>query len=437
MENTLKPYPEYKESGLSWLGQMPTSWEIARTKTCFRLSTEKSGKLHGKELLSVYTHIGVRPRKDLEAKGNKATTTDDYWVVRRGDIIVNKLLAWMGAVGVSHFDGVTSPAYDILRPVKQMEPDYYHFLFRTKLYLQLFKSRSRGIMDMRLRLYFDQLGQIPLIIPPLEQQSAIVRFLDYENARIEKMIRLERSKLTLVSELLLGVTQQAMQESSSRNVRLSVAAEMISRPIERSKGQNYTPVGLYNRGRGIFHKQPTDGSDLGDSEFFRIEDGDLVISGQFAWEGAVALARIKDAGCVASHRYPILRGRPNYVSSPFLVAMFRTRFGAMLLDAHSRGAAGRNRPLNARTLLKEIIPIPSQSTQAHISSLLDKEYEVSQSLAKTIRLINEFRARLITDVVTGKLDVRKAAKDLPEEPDKPENIEKIDDVAEDEVADEV
>lgn len=179
----LKPYQEYKESGLSWLGPIPSWWETPRTKARFRLRLEKSGRNHGKELLSIYTHIGVRPRKDLEEKGNKASSTDDYWVVRKNDIIVNKLLAWMGAVGVSHFDGVTSPAYDILRPIQALVPDFYHHLFRTKMYLQLFKSSSRGIMDMRLRLYFDELGQIPLIFPPPNEQAAIVRFLDHANRK--------------------------------------------------------------------------------------------------------------------------------------------------------------------------------------------------------------------------------------------------------------
>jgi type I restriction enzyme, S subunit len=122
----------------------------------------------------------VRPRKDLEQKGNKASTTDNYWIVRREDLIANKLLAWMGAIGVSHYDGVTSPAYDILMPVVDLASDYYHHLFRTKLYLQQFKQRSRGIMEMRLRLYFDQLGQIPVPVPPADEQQAIVDY--YNNA---------------------------------------------------------------------------------------------------------------------------------------------------------------------------------------------------------------------------------------------------------------
>ena len=166
----------------------------------FRLRTEKSGVAHDHELLSIYTHIGVRPRKELEEKGNKASTTDDYWIVKRGDIIVNKLLAWMGAIGVSHYDGVTSPAYDILMPIKDIFPDYYHNLFRTQLYLQQFKQRSRGIMDMRLRLYFDQFGQIPIPVPPVDEQAAIVSFYNDATADIDCIIDQTHREISLLRE---------------------------------------------------------------------------------------------------------------------------------------------------------------------------------------------------------------------------------------------
>lgn len=201
-----------KPSGIPWLSDIPQHWEVERTKNVFRLRTEKSGLAHGKELLSIYTHIGVRPRKDLEQKGNKASTTDNYWIVRKGDLIVNKLLAWMGAVGASDYEGVTSPAYDILMPIRPLCSDYYHHLFRTKLYLQMFKQRSRGIMNMRLRLYFDQLGQIPVPIPPVEEQASIVAFYGEETAdisvaisRLEREIELLREYRTrLVADVVTG-----------------------------------------------------------------------------------------------------------------------------------------------------------------------------------------------------------------------------------------
>ena len=196
----LDPNARLKSSGVEWLGEVPEHWEVHRTKVMFRLRTEKSGVAHDHELLSIYTHIGVRPRKELEEKGNKASTTDDYWIVKRGDIIVNKLLAWMGAIGVSHYDGVTSPAYDILMPIKDIFPDYYHNLFRTQLYLQQFKQRSRGIMDMRLRLYFDQFGQIPIPVPPVDEQAAIVSFYNDATADIDCIIDQTHREISLLRE---------------------------------------------------------------------------------------------------------------------------------------------------------------------------------------------------------------------------------------------
>ncbi len=196
----LDPNVRLQPSGVEWLGEVPEHWSIQRTKNLFRLRTQKSGDRHGLELLSIYTHIGVRPRKELEERGNKASTTDDYWIVKKGDIIVNKLLAWMGAVGVSNYDGVTSPAYDILMPIRKLVPEFYHHLFRTKLYLQQFKRRSRGIMDMRLRLYFDQLGQIPLLVPPIEEQSAIVAFYVDATADLDRTIGTAQSEIDLLRE---------------------------------------------------------------------------------------------------------------------------------------------------------------------------------------------------------------------------------------------
>jgi len=118
----------------------------------------------------------------------------------------------MGAVGASDYEGVTSPAYDILMPTRRVCSDYYHHLFRTKLYLQQFKQRSRGIMDMRLRLYFDQLGQIPVLFPPVDEQAAIVAFyveatadLTATIARLEREIELLREYRTrLIADVVTG-----------------------------------------------------------------------------------------------------------------------------------------------------------------------------------------------------------------------------------------
>jgi len=415
MIDGLKPYPEYKDSGVPWLGKIPLRWDVRRMKLLLREVDSRSA--NGKEqLLRVSQYTGVTQRKSndgSDAPDTRASSLVGYKRVAVDDLVINIMLAWNGSMGISRYDGIASPAYCVYRLKSGAQPWYYHELLRLPLYKGRIKAVSTGVIESRLRLYSDDLGRIEAIQPPLDEQDAIVRFLDHANGRIERYLRAKKRELTLVSEMLQNVTQHAMQLPGAKNLRLSVAAEAMSRPVKRQAGHSYTPIGLYNRGRGIFHKPNTDGAHLGDSDFAWVEDGDLVISGQFAWEGAVALARAKDAGCVASHRYPILRGRREYATSAVLLALLRTPYGAMLLDQHSRGAAGRNRPLNARTFLKEKIPIPPLSAQARITDLLDQEYSVTQSLAKAVRFVNEYRTRLVADVVTGKLDVRAAARQLP------------------------
>jgi len=193
-------YPKYKPSGIEWLGEVPEHWEVFPTKRLFRLMTEPAPDDNDEELLSIYTEIGVRPRKSLEAKGNKATTTDGYWIVRKGDIIVNKLLAWMGAIGLSDYDGVTSPAYDILRQTKLLNPKYYDYLFRCGVLFTEFRRYSRGIMDMRLRLYFEELGQIVMPYPSEDEQSKIVEFLNYETAKFDTLTAEANRAIELLQE---------------------------------------------------------------------------------------------------------------------------------------------------------------------------------------------------------------------------------------------
>ncbi len=370
----LQPYPEYKKSGLECLGSLPAHWNQLRAKCLFREVDERS-ETGREELLSVSHLTGVTPRSQKTVTMFLAKSNAGHKTCRPGDLVINTMWAWMGALGVARHSGIVSPAYGVYRPQTGggILPGYADHLLRTPAYTGEYQRRSTGVNSSRLRLYPEQFLRIPVAVPPPEEQAAMVRFLDSVNGRIERYLRAKKQQLTLVSEMLQNVTQHAMQLPGAKTLRLSAAAKVVSRQVNRRAGHSYTRIGLYNRGRGIFHKPPTDGAELGDSDFTWIEDGDLVISGQFAWEGAVALARAKDSGCVASHRYPILRGRQEYASSAVLLALLRTPYGAMLLDQHSRGAAGRNRPLNERTFLKEKVPIPPLSAHARIVELLDQE----------------------------------------------------------------
>ncbi len=208
----LDPNVPMKDSGVEWIGQIPEHWELEKVKRLFKLIIDPAPNNNDFELLSVYTDIGVKPRKDLEERGNRASTTDGYWKVQKGDIIVNKLLAWMGAIGLSNYDGVTSPAYDILRARKPLSPYFYHLLFRSPICSSELKKHSRGIMDMRLRLYFDKFGDVLVPYAPITEQNEIIKYIEVEEQKInagielinQQIEKLKEYKTTLINDAVTG-----------------------------------------------------------------------------------------------------------------------------------------------------------------------------------------------------------------------------------------
>ena len=424
-------YPSYKPSGVPWLGDVPHHWEVRRIKALYREVDERS-TTGSEELMSVSHKTGVTPRKQ-NVTMFLAESNVGYKVCRPGDIVVNTMWAYMAALGVARQEGLVSPSYGVYRPIHHdaLNDDYVDSLLRTEAYRSAYLSRSTGITASRLRLYPESFLGIPLLYPPFPEQQSIVRYLDYMDRRIRRYVNAKRKLIALLEEERKIATIEAMRSPNAISRRLEVVADLVQRSIKRASDETYTPIGLYNRGRGMFRKEPRWGNDLGDSNFFWIEEGDLVISGQFAWEGAIAMASDVEHGCVASHRYPILRGKPGILDSGFLLGFFQTDWGQLVLDHNSRGAAGRNRPLNVKALMKEEISLPPIKSQLRISGMLQIESHVRQQVRLSELLLNEYRTRLISDVVTGKLDVREAASQLPEEADEEDPVDKDGPLADD------
>lgn len=413
MIDQLAPYPQTRISGLDWLGEIPAHWDVRRNGRLF--GARRDTGFPDLPVLEVSLRTGVRVR-DMENGTRKQAMSDPskYIRAKKGDIAYNMMRMWQGAVGVAPLDGLISPAYVIAAPFQEVDAAYYAYLFRTDAYKREVDTFSRGIVPDRNRLYWERFKQMPSVYPPLDEQRAIVRVLDWHGGLVARLVRSKKRQIALVAEERNAVTEMLMRAEGTRSERLGAVADRIQRPIERASEEVYFPVGLLNRGRGIFHKPRCPGAELGDSTFFYLEEGDLVLSGQFAWEGAVALAWNEDSNRVASHRYYSLRGKEGVVTNAYLYALFQTRFGDLILNHHSRGAAGRNRPLNLGTLLKEKVPVPSFASQRELSELVVFERKMKQSVSLFLDHIREFRTRLIADIVTGKLDVRALAATLPD-----------------------
>lgn len=410
----LRPYADMVATDVDWMPDLPAHWEIHRAKYAFREVDCRS--VNGnEELLSVSHKTGVTPRSQKNITMFMAESYDGHKTCQPGDIVVNTMWAWMAALGISQHVGIVSPAYGVYRQRRgdDFEPRYLDYLLRTEAYRGEYLRSSRGVTTSRLRLYPPDFLNIPFVQPPLEEQRLIVRFLDWHGGMTARLIRAQQGILKLVAERREAVTQEALNAPDTQHLRFGRVAEKLFREVDRSAASDFVTVGLFNRGRGIFHKEALSGADLGDSTFSWIEAGDLIFSGQFAWEGAVALASERDAGCIASHRYHIVRGNPEIVENTYLWCLFRSGLGEMLLNEHSRGAAGRNRPLNANYLMKEIIPVPSLGQQRRLKEIVELEKQIAQRISDLVRTLQEFRTRLIADVVTGQLDVRALAATLP------------------------
>ena len=196
----IRPNREMKDSGIEWIGEIPKEWNVQRIKTIFALRDERNYlPLKKVNLISLYTDKGVVQHSDLEkTTGNKASNADGYKIVYENDIIVNIILCWMGAIGRSSYQGVTSPAYDIYVPSNAIECRFYHHYFRTKGFSGDCYKRGKGIMAMRWRTYSDQFRDIKVVVPPLIEQQEILNYLDEKTAAIDSLIQ---KKEQLISEL--------------------------------------------------------------------------------------------------------------------------------------------------------------------------------------------------------------------------------------------
>jgi len=418
------PYPDYRQTDLNWFEYLPNSWTVLRTKQLFRLIIEKAPANNQKELLSVYTHIGVRPRKSLEQRGNKASTTDGYWVVKKGDIISNKLLAWMGAIGVSHYEGVTSPAYDVLRPIKSCNTDYYHFLFRTKKYLQQFKIRSRGIMDMRLRLYFDQFGQIPIPVPPRPEQDQIVAYLRAQDAHIARFIKAKRDLIKLLTEQKLRIIDHAVTRGLDASVRLKpsgiewlgevpehwelrrlkfLASNTTNQTTTKASDEIYLALEHVQSWTGV--ARPLEGEVEFASTVKRFVAADVLFGKLRPYLAKVT--RAHRAGVCVSE-FLVLRSRKDLILPAYLEQLLRCK---RVIDLINSSTAGAKMPRADWTFIGNVrLPIPRQDEQeAILLHILRETKDLDEAIARAeeeIKLIREFRDRLIADVVTGHVDVR-------------------------------
>ena len=202
-----------KPTDSEWIGDIPEHWDYVRIGTLFQTVDERNDDPDA-QLLSLYTALGVKPRSELEERGNKAVTVQNYKIVHKNDIIVNKLLAWMGAIGYSDYEGVTSPDYDVYRAKEgaNVVRSFYNNYFRYTCFNGDCFKYGHGIMLMRWRTYPEEFLRIKVPNPPYDEQVEIAEYLDKKIPEIDKLIsekeelikELENYKKSLIYEYVTG-----------------------------------------------------------------------------------------------------------------------------------------------------------------------------------------------------------------------------------------
>jgi type I restriction enzyme S subunit len=438
----LKPYPDYRLGEVRWLGEIPSHWTVRRMKYVVREANSRSTT--GKEQLlriSQYTGVTQRRRADgIEEPDTRADSLVGYKRVEPNDLVINIMLAWNGSMGVSRFSGIASPAYCVYRFGRGVHPWYLHNLLRSPAYKARIKASSTGVVESRLRLYSDDLGRIEAILPPPAEQAAIVRFLDWANARLERAIRAKRKVIALLNEQKRAIIHRAVTRGLAPSVplkpsglpwlgnipqhweakRLKAIAQIRyglgQPPREDETGIPLIRATNVDKGR-ILEKNlvRVDPADVPRTRNAFLRAGEIIVVRSGALTADSAMIPKEYEGAVAGYDMVVTvrSARPEFIAMALLSSYVQAD---QLVIASMRAAQPH---LNAEELGTAIFLLPPDEEQNQVVEfVLNESFPIDSAISRLereIEFLREYRTRLVADVVTGKLDVREAAVHLPEE----------------------
>jgi type I restriction enzyme S subunit len=442
----LKPYPEYEESDSPWLGLMPRHWDHLRAKYLFREVDERSATGR-EELLSVSHLTGVTPRSQKTVTMFLAKSNVGHKICRPDDVVINTMWAWMGALGGARHAGIVSPSYGVYRPLANCAvlPRYADHLLRTPAYAAEYQRRSTGVNSSRMRLYPEQFLKIEVIVPPRDEQAAIVRFLDWANGRLERPIRAKRKVIALLNEQKQAIIHRAVTRGLDPSAPLKpsgipwlgdIPQHWDVMPVKRTcslvrDGTHLPPartqtgfplLSVRNMVGGRLVRRPDD-SFISKADFeklntsFVVRPNDVLMAIVGATLGKVAL--VDDIGPFQIQRsVSILRPRAELMSHDFLATFLRSPRLQQYLWQSVAFSAQPGIYLGFVANIPVPVP-PTIAEQVSIHDGLQRELSPIDTaisrLEREIDLLLKYRTRLVADVVTGKLDVREAAARLPDE----------------------
>lgn len=430
---SFKPYPSYKESGIGWIGSIPETWSLKKTKYLFRIEKRIVGEL-GHDVLSI-TQKGIKV-KDVESGGGQlAMDYSKYQLVRKGDFAMNHMDLLTGYVDISKYDGVISPDYRVFQlKDKNCDPNYFLYLYQKAYWDKLFYPLGQGSSQLgRWRFPSDEFNLFQWPIPPKKEQTAIANFLDSKTAEIQAFIALKEKTIELLKERKTAIINQAVTKGLDPNVEMKDSGiewlgqipkhwevkpftKCVKSKVDyRGKTPEKSNEGIFlvtarniKEGKIDYFKSVEYITQVGYNDIMKrgLPELDDILFTMEAPLGEVALVDREDVAF--AQRIIKFRVNVNLLIPKYVVFFFQSKFFQSILESLATGSTALG--IKASKLHKLTILKPPISEQKAINDFILKNIEETklsiEQTEKEIDLIIEYQQSLISEAVTGKIDVR-------------------------------
>jgi len=449
MIDDLKPYQEYKELGLPWVGQIPSHWEIRPTSGAFAPINSKNVGMKEKVVLSLsYGRVVIKPPEKLH--GLVPESFETYQILVPGDIVLRTVDLQNDhtslRVGFAKNQGIITSAYLALRVKSGLSPEFgFHFLQAWDASKAIYGYGS----GLRQNLDFSHFKRMPIPVPPAEEQAAIVRFVGHLNRCVDQAIRSKRKLIALLNEQKQAIIHNAVTRGLDPNAPLKDSAipwlgqipshweiirgdhlfatsKQLALPedIQLSATQAYGVISQEDYEARIGRRIVKINMHLEKRK--HVEKDDFVMSMR-SFQGG--LERAWQSGAIRSS-YVILRPSSKVEPSYF---MYLLKSPGYIRALQSTGNFIRDgQDLTEDNFRAVPLPIFSKEEQREIGGFIKSQTEgitkQVQIEEREIDLLREYRTRLVSDVVTGKLDVRAAAAKLPPEVEESDSVTETEDL---------
>ena len=363
------------------------------------------------ELLSVYREYGVIRKSDRDDNHNvESEDLSNYKFVKKGDLVLNKMKTWQGSLGVSSFEGIVSPAYYVCELNEELHAPFIHYLLRSAPYIAMYGARSKGIRVGQWDLPYEEFREIPVLLPPIEEQRRIADYLEdklnaidgIQQKRSQQILALKEASQSLTLEWVPNSINNVFVEKFESNAGLNIRAKYLFQELKASNVD--APLASATMDGVVLREEmDTDVWNPQDStqSYKLVEPGDFVInlrSFQHGFSYSEVRGKVSPAYTVFRLRHELL----SRYSSRYFSYLFQSRQFIGQLESISVGIRqGRNIPYEDFANL--LIPIPNKDLQNDIEEQQLRNSARVALLMKSAGPLTELRQSLITSVVTGNL----------------------------------